>query len=168
MTDEYIEFFLTAPATVRELELIELSHPDMSQTYRYVRNLRGGVSVVLPGDEDPTAFEYRPVRIRRRGERDDLAQSMSIDLGDPGELLAAEADALAAVDGFATKPTLRYWVYRSDDLDVPLLGPLTFEVTSISTMGPAATVEAAAPEKDVSTTGEIYTFARFPMLRGFL
>ena len=67
-----------------------------------------------------------------------------------------------------TKPTLRYWVYRSDDLTVPMAGPLVFEVTSVSTKGPSATVEAIAPEKNASTTGETYSFARFPMLRGFI
>lgn len=167
MTDPYVDFFLTASPSVIQLELIEISHPDFAQVYRYVRNLRAGVTVDLP-DEAAATFEYRPVNIRRLAESDDIAQGLAIDVGDPGEVLAVEHDNLAAADSFNVKPVLRYWCYRSDDLTVPLVGPLVYEVRSFTTKGDQASIDAGAPERNQSGTGELYTFTRFPMLRGFL
>jgi hypothetical protein len=167
MTDPYVDFFLNSPPSVKQLDLIEISHPAFSQTYRYVRNQRGGVTVTLPNDGVAT-FEYRPVNIRRLTESDDLSQGLAVDVGDPGEVLALEHDNLAAADGFTTKPTLRYWVYRSDELTVPMLGPLVYEVQSFATKGEMATIDASAPERNASGTGERYTFNRFPMLRGYV
>lgn len=167
MTDPYVDFFLNAASDVIQLELFEVTHPDFSQAYRYVRNQRGGVTVTLPID-GPTAFEYRPVRITRSRESANLVQSIKIDIGDPGVTFSREIDALVAAGSMSTKPRLRYWVYRSDDLLTPILGPLGYEVTNVSTKGGHVTAEAQAPEKNASGTGELYTFARFPMLRGLI
>lgn len=167
MSNAYRDFFLSAPADVVELELIEISHPSLSQSYRYVRNHRAGVTVTLPNG-GPTAFEYRPAIIRRGRSSDDIAQSISVDLGDPGDVLANEMDLMIANDSYQIKPVLKYWVYRSDDLANALVGPLTFDVLSISTKGDMATLEAQAPERNLGGTGALYTFNRFPMLRGEL
>lgn len=167
MTDPYVDFFLNSSADVIQLELFEVTHPDFSQAYRYVRNQRGGVTVILPIDGS-TFFEYRPVRISRSREGANLMQSMTIDIGDPGVTFGREIDRLVAAGTMTIKPKLRYWVYRSDDLDVPILGPLNYEVVNVSTKGGQVTAEAQAPEKNASRTGELYTFARFPMLRGLL
>lgn len=167
MTDPYVDFFLNSSSDVIQLELFEVTHPDFSQPYRYVRNQRGGVTVTLPVDGS-TFFDYRPVRIRRSREGGDLLQAITIDLGDPGEVFGAEIDRLVAAGTMTTKPKLRYWVYRSDDLAVPLLGPLNYEVVNVSAKGGYVTAEAQAPEKNASRTGELYTFSRFPMLRGLI
>lgn len=167
MTDPYVDFFLNAAPDVIQLELFEVTHPDFSQTYRYVRNQRGGVTVTLPVDGE-TFFDYRPVRITRSRETANLMQALTIDLGDPGEIFAAEIDALLAAGSMGTKPKLRYWVYRSDDLDNALLGPLSYEVINASTKEGYVTAEAQAPELNASRTGELFTFARFPMLRGLI
>lgn len=167
MSDPFVSFFLTAAPSVIQLELIEVTHPDFSQAYRYVRNQRGGVTVSLPG-VGLTFFEFRPLAIRRTEVSDDLVSGLALDIGDPGDVLPTELDRLVAASSMSTKPALRYWVYRSDDLNTPLVGPLVYEVRSISTKGPNASLEAGAPERNASGTGEIYTFTRFPMLRGFL
>lgn len=168
MTDPYVDFFLSASPVVAQLELFEVSHPDFSQVYRIVRNQRGGVTVTLPGGEGLTTFDYRPVRIRHDSQSDDLSQGLTIDIGDPGDLLPAELNAVRQADGFAIKPMVRYWVYRSDQLSSPLVGPLTFEMLSYSPKGGQASLVARAPERNATGTGELYTFARFPMLRGFI
>ena len=165
MTDPYVDYFLSAGSEVAQLDLVEITHPDMTQPYRYVRNQRGGVTVTLPGD-GATAFEYRPMNIRRDRDANDLVQGISIDLGDPGVVVPAEMDALVAANTYNTRPLLRYWAYRSDDLSAPLIGPLKYEVVSVATKGPQCTIRAEAPERNASGTGERYTFVRFPMLRG--
>ena len=167
MSDPYVLFFLNSAPDVIQLELFEVTHPDFSRSYRYVRNQRGGVNVTLPID-GPTAFEYRPVRITRSRESANLLQALTIDLGDPGEIFSAEIDRLLAAGTMGIKPKLRYWVYRSDDLTTPLLGPLNYEVVNVSTKEGYVTAQAQAPELNASRTGELYTFNRFPMLRGLI
>lgn len=167
MTDPYLDYFLNASSDVIQLELFEVTHPDFSQAYRYVRNQRGGVEVILPVD-GLTTFDYRPVRITRSRESANLVQSLKIDVGDPGVVFAKEIDRLIAAGSMGVKPRLRYWVYRSDDLAQPILGPLNYEVVGANAKDGQVTIEAQAPEKNATGTGELYTFVRFPMLRGLI
>lgn len=168
MTDATFKaFFLSSRADVVQLELIEVSHPSFSQTYRIVRNQRGGVTVTL-GTEGSQAFDFRPVSIRRGGQTDDLTQAIAVDIGDVGTLLPAELDQIVNDDTTGTKPKLRYWVYRSDDLTAPLIGPLVYQIHSFSFNEDGGSIEAKARETNANSTGEIYTLERFPMLRGFL
>jgi hypothetical protein len=70
--------------------------------------------------------------------------------------------------GTVIKPSVVYRVYRSDDLTEPLDGPYLFQANSLAFQKEGATFECTAPRLNLSTTGEIYTMNRFPMLRGFL
>lgn len=164
---ELIDFFLAAPPEVVALDLVEVTHPSFVRTYRLVRNSSAGVTVTLPGS-GLTTFDYRPIRIERSGSSDDLTQAMRLDLGDPGSLLSEEVHALVTADTIRDKPRLRYWCYRSDDLVVPIVGPLVYEVVSLSQKGSAVSMEVSAPERNASGTGELLTFDRFPMQRGFI
>ena len=168
MTDvDYAAYFLNSRSSVIQYELLEVSHPDFTQTYRVVRNAREGLTVTLETGLS-RHFTYYPLRISAKGARDNLDCSLEIQLGDLGEILPAEMDAIAAADGFQTKPTVKYYVYRSDDLTQPLHGPLILEVTDFSFKREGAQFEAKAPSLNISKTGEVYDLDRFPMLRGFL
>lgn len=167
-TNPYARFFLSSARSVAQLELLEISHPAFSRTYYVVRNKFDGVTVI---HEDSTThvYEFYPLRITRNGVTDDLDSSLNIDLGDLGDLVAAEADNVrAATNGFSTKPTVKFRVYRSDDLTVPLYGPLTYEVEVFVMTREGVSFTAKAPSLNVVVTGEFYTLSRFPMLRGFL
>ena len=163
----YSEFFLNSPSSVVQLELLEVSHPDFTQTYRVVRNAVEGTTVTLEDDSSAT-FSYYPLRITPVGIRDNLDFGLRVDLGDLGQVLPDEIDAVTDADGFGEKPTVIYRTYRSDDLTAPLFGPLTLKVTSFSFTREGSTFEAQAPSISVSSTGELYKLDRFPMLRGFL
>lgn len=164
----YAEFFLNTSSKVVQLELLEISHPAFSRTYRIVRNAVAGATVTLTDGEGEATFEYYPLRITPLSSQDDLDQAIRVDLGDLGETLPAELDAVFAADALDTVPTVRYWAYRSDDLTAPLVGPLTFEVRSLSFNQDGASFEAGAPSLNRNRTGELYLLTRFPMLRGFL
>ena len=161
------EFFLAAPARVVQLELLEISHPAFSQVYRVVRNAVAGVTVTLE-DSTQATFTYYPLRIQVLGTKDDLDVGIRIQLGDLGELLPDEIDRVAAADAFDVKPTVKYRVYRSDDLTAPLVGPLVLEIASVPFSREGAAFEARAPRLSIGRTGEIYRLDRFPMLRGFV
>lgn len=166
MSDRLAEFFLTAPRSVRRLELVEMTHPDFTKPYRVVRNQRRGVTV--PVDGVPQDFEWYPMRVKQDASSDDLSEGLSLDFGDLGEVIPKEVDAAELADGMGVRPQLRYWAFRSDDLDEPILGPYEYEVRSVSFTAEGATIKASAPELAKSATGEAYTLERFPMLRGML
>jgi hypothetical protein len=163
----YADFFLNSKSSVVQLELIELSHSDFSKTYRIVRNATNGITVTLE-DSSTATFDYYPLRIEADDTRDNLDQSFTITLGDLGEILPVELDAIETNGGFTEKPVMVYRTYRSDDLSAPLFGPLTLEVESFAFDNKGATFIAKAPSLNINKTGEIYTLERFPMLRGFL
>jgi hypothetical protein len=164
---EYSEFFLNGNSYVAELELIEISHPNFTQTYYLVRNAMNGVTVTLENDQSQP-FQYYPLQITPVGNADDLDQAIQVQLGDLGDLLPQELAAIRQADGFATRPQVIYRTYRSDDLTTPLYGPMVLEVTDLTFKREGAAFEARAPRKNSNSTGEFYTTVRFPMLRGFI
>ncbi len=162
----YTEFYLNSDSNIVQLETIELSHSDFTQTYRVVRNATNGITATTEGGAS-VAFTYYPLAIDAGETRENLDQSFKITLGDLGEILPAELDAVATADGFDEKPVLIYRTYRSDVLTAPLY-VVTLEVESFTFNEQGAVFEAKAPSLNINKTGETYTFARFPMLRGFL
>lgn len=165
---DYTEFFLAGRADAVQLELIELTHPNFTQAYRIVRNARDGVTVDLSPSELGVEFEYYPVKVEQMGARDNLDFSIKIDLGDVGEIVPAELDAVALAAGFQTKPTMRYWAFRSDDLSAPIFGPAELEVPNIAFAAEGASLETRAPQLNNNRTGERLTLDRFPTQRGLL
>ncbi len=164
---EYAEFFLNSKSSVVQLELLEVSHPNFTQTYRIVRNAVQGVSVTLETSES-AFFSYYPLQIEMGSTRDNMDQLINFNLGDLGEVLPKEFDEVRRLDGFAVKPTVKYRTYRSDDLTSPMLGPIVLEVETFAFNREGASFEAKAPSLNVTRTGELYKFDRFPMLRAFL
>lgn len=164
---DYAAFFLNSRTSVAYLETLEISHPNFTQTHRIVSNAADGVTVTLETGAR-AAFVFLPVRVRPTGSGDDLDQIIRVDLGDLGEIIPAELDAVAAAEGFSVKPTVLYRVYRSDDLTAPLLGPLRLEVHNLNSNQDGSSFEARAPALNLNRTGELYRLERFPMLRGFL
>lgn len=167
MPSPALAYFLGSRRDVVALELVEISHPAFTQVYRRVRNHLDGVTVTL---EDGTegVFDYYPMQITELGDQADLDTGVRIDFGDLGEVLPRELDAVYTADAMSVKPTVVWRVYRSDDLESPLLGPFTFEATNFSFTQEGASFEATAPYVNVSKTGETFNLTRFPMLRGFV
>ena len=163
----YAEFFLKSKSTVVQLETLEISHPNFTKTYRIVRNAVEGVTLTLENGQ-VVSFDYYPLQIENAGVRDDLDQSIKINLGDLGEVLPKELDEISSNNGFGTKPTVIYRTFRSDDLSRPLFGPVTLEVSTFAFNREGSTFEAKAPSLNINKTGEAYKLDRFPMLRGFL
>lgn len=165
---DYSEYFLNSRADVVQLELMEVTHPNFTETFRIVRNARDGITVDISPSELAVPFQYYPAQIEPSGARNDLDSGIKVSFGDVGEVLAPQIDAVAAAGGFQTKPALRYWTYRSDVLSAPIFGPLTLEIPTLAFDEDGATFEAKAPAANSTKTGERYTLIRFPMQRGFL
>lgn len=169
---DYNAYFLGSKASVVYLETVQISHPSFSRTYWLVRNAIGGIVANLeaaaPYFGAAQAFEYYPLRLRPMGASDDLEQAIQVDLGDLGEVVPKELDAIEAAGTMRIKPELRYRAYRSDDLTAPLAGPLRLEIADLSSNQDGSSFEARAPSLNINRTGELYRLERFPMLRGYL
>lgn len=161
----YEEFFLNSKSSVVQLECLEIYHPNFSKRYYVVRNHTLGVTVK---HEDGTtrSYEYYPLAIEQDGDFDDLDQGYKITLGDLGEIVPNEIDNVRVANGFATKPTLIYRAYRSDDLNNVLLGPTVLQIKNFAMVDEGATFNAIAPYLNINSTGELYTIDRFDALRG--
>jgi hypothetical protein len=160
-------YFLNSTADVAMLETIEIFHENFSQIYRFVRNSPTGITATLEDGSDVT-FDYLPVRIQPVASSDDLDQVIQVQLGDLNDIISVELDNVAAADGFGSKPTMKYRVYRSDDLSGPISGPLLFEIVTLPMSKLGSAFEARAPRLNQLATGEIYSTDRFTPLTGFL
>jgi hypothetical protein len=168
MSQDHAEFFLSSPPSVAQLDCLEISHPDFSQTYRIVRNDEQGVSVTHEGPDGPYDYDYYPARVLPIAASDDLVQALSVTLGDLGDVIAAEIANVWEANGMNTRPSLTWRAYRSDDLSEPMAGPIVLEIVNVNTTKEGCSFEARAPELNASRTGALYSLEQFPMLRAFL
>lgn len=162
------DYFFNSNASVVQYETIEISHPDFSQSFFYVRNNANGIVADKGTPAGNETFEFVPMTITDSSEVDDLDFMLEIEFQDLGEVLPAELQAVRQANGLDVKPTLVYRTYRADDLTTPLFGPITLEIQKINFNRFGAVFEASANRANNSQTGEIYTVDRFPMLRAFL
>ncbi|QZA70463.1 minor tail protein [Erwinia phage AH03] len=163
---EYSEFFLKSKSSIVGLETVEISHPKFSKVYRIVRNNTKGISATIE-DGSVVTFSYYPLKIEFDGMKDDLDSGMKITLGDLSEILPVEMDNLNG--DFSVKPTIKYRVYRSDDLTTPIYGPIVYGADDISFDGLDSTIDAQAPSLNNNRTGIIYDLSgKFRTLKGFL
>lgn len=161
------EYFLSSPANVAYLETLEISHSAFSKTYWIVRNDTQGLTATLEDEYTEIEFEYYPVRIKPSGESDDLDRALSLTFGDLGDVLSTEFNNVKAANAFEEKPQVTYRAYRSDDLTKPLT-VVQLEASNFAFSREGSTFDARAPYLNVKKTGEVYSFNRFPMLRGFI
>lgn len=112
-------------------------------------------------------YAYYPARILPLAARDDMVQSLSVTLGDVGDVIATEIARLWDANALDTRPTVTYRCFRSDDLSAAIHGPIQLEIVNVTTTKEGASFEAQAPELNATRTGERYDVERFPMLRGF-
>lgn len=163
----YTEFFLGSKSSAVQIECLEISHSNFSQTYRVVRNAVDGITVTHE-DGMQYAYEYYPLKIKENTSRANLDYGFDITLGDLGELIPNEIDAIRAADNFSEKPIIYYRTYSSELLTEPLFGPVKLEIKDFPFVKEGVQFTARAPSLNINKTGEIQTVGRFEMLRGFI
>lgn len=112
------QFFFSSPPAVVRYQLIELSHPNFTQTYRLVRNATNGLYVKHEGSAVPTFYTYMPMRLEEIGTDNSLDQSLEVSFGDLGSYLPLEIELISKNNAMDTKPTLVYREYRSDEIQM--------------------------------------------------
>lgn len=167
LSSQRVSYFLNSAGDVVQFETVELSHPDFTTSYFFVRNKSDGLTATLETLVSQ-AFQYCPMSILEGQIGDDLDFSLRIQIMDLGEILADEMDEVADNDGFDTEPTVVYRSFRSDDLTAPLFGPITLKVQNLTFDANGAIFDAIAGNENSQKTGDVYTLERFPMLRASL
>ena len=164
---DFNAFFLNGSPDSVLLETLVISHPNFTRTYALVNNAIGGITATLEDGTEQVFQEYPFIR-ENLEIQNNLDFGFGVQLGDLGEIIPKELDAVRAAGGMNTHPTVVYRSFSSADLSEPLDGPYTLRM-----VGPAVSTEgtvfrAEALSANASTTGNLYTFDRFPMLRGLV
>jgi hypothetical protein len=164
------DFFFTAPPAVVRLEMIELRHSDLSQTYYMCSNSdpRFPSITVTQEDDGSVQYQYVSMLIKTLGTASSLDQEMEITIGDVGQILPQEIENISNENGFEEKPIIRYREYRSDDLSQELFGPIDLEVNSIAFNKTGCVFKAKPPAWNRGRVGEVYDPGRFPPLKAFV
>ena len=163
------EFFLKGRKDVVYVETLEATHSSFSQPLRVVRNVTTGWSAKLhDNDTARVNFEYFPVKIEVGDSKTDLDQSLSITIGDLGEVLPQELQRAFENDEMFEKPIIKYRCYASNDPDHVLFGPIKLQVESFTFNEQGTSFQAKAPNVDGAKTGEVYSTVRFPFLKSLL
>ena len=163
----YSEFFFGSPPSSVQLDCVEIIHPSFSQTYRVVRNHTLGVSVTHEGPDGPYDYEYYPLKVVPVGSDEDSRQSLSITVGDLGDIIATEMRNVLNANTANTEPVVNFRTYDSSDLTAPIYGPLSLIIKSVTCNNEGASFVAQARDVNRTRTGEIYDPNRFPMIKGF-
>ena len=161
---DFNRFFLNGSPDSVLLETLVISHANFTREYALVSNAIGGITATLE-DGTEQVFEQYPF-IRSDSEiQGNLDFGFSVQLGDLGEIIPRELDAIRATEGRRIAPTVVYRSFSSADLSSPLDGPYTLKMIGPAVSKDGTVFVASALTANNSTTGKVYDFSRFPGLR---
>lgn len=159
------EFLASAPQTKYMIEVVSIAHSSLTKTYHLWKEPASGA--VVDENDNTLITQSTNINVALAGSADNLDQkiNVSIDTTDADNVLRKELDRIPL--NTTEKIILVYRAYLSDDLTEPQ-AVQRLQVESITYNRGVASLSAIAPKLNVRRTGELYTFSRFPMLRGFL
>ena len=170
--DNIKDFHLDSVASVVLLETIEINHSLWSEPIRIVTNHPDGISVTLENDQ-VAFFEFIPLLIKRGNTSDDLDQTLSITVGDLGEVVPPLIQKIRDASS-DEKPQVIYRSFAFDAASMILTKQRPIEIIGgmyVAKMNrdyQATTFEAATAGKNSVKTGRTYNFKDFPDLRGLI
>lgn len=163
------EFFLKGRKDVVYVETVEITHPEFSQPLRIVRNVTTGWRAKLYDTAaERSEFVYFPLSLEMGSSKTDLDQSLTITVGDLGEVLPKELERVMENDGMEVKPWLIFRCYASNDPDKVLFGPINLQIDSFNYDERGTSFVANAPNANKARTGEVYSTTRFPFIKSLL
>lgn len=167
--DIYKSFFLNSSSGVVPLECVEISHPDFSVPFRFVKNDTEGVTVKHESAGPDVTYEYQPMSTQRSTVTNDLDQKLNLTIADVDDELIKSVVSARLGTNWKIRPSIRWRLYRDDDLTAPMVSLQTLEIATLSKDNSGnCTFDAQAPELNSVKTGEIYSLERFPLLRGMI
>ena len=166
------EIFASAPVSSTELEVITLKAPWFDKIY-YLQNVSADdLEVVLENNETVIA-EYAPMSIGHSSSNADLNYERNITIQYVNDIIAEQTgnfdpDVHNPNDGVIE---VRGYIYYRDgsvsSLQTSVTSATIREITRDSANGTSSILMSSKPANE-SSTGEVATINRVPMLRGFL
>lgn len=153
----------SAPARVRIVPMVQISHSAMTRSYYLWREpYVGSVTTELGAQTvEPINFE---IKLPASESNLDQQFDISLDTTDIADTLRTE---LARIPLATTERVqLVYREYISDDL-VTIVARAVLQVESIACKLGAATLSAVSRRLNTHATGTVYSSQSIPMLRGF-
>jgi hypothetical protein len=146
------------------LDTIEISHPLISKTYRFVVD-HDPLTATLETGEVVT-FEPTAMTVKGGGNNADMDQQASFTLVDAGNLLDDEMDRIPAGDESDVKFTFR--TFLKSDLSYPAWGPVAYDAQTITQSKGLFKASVGVPRLNQRGTGLLATPNEIPLLRGIL
>lgn len=170
-SDELREIYASAPVSSTELEVVSIIAPWFSKPYHLQNVTTDSIDVVFENGETVTV-EYAPMGIGQTSSNADLNYERNIIIQYVNDIIADEQSRYDPDIHDPNDSVIQsrvYIYYRNGDVSSLQTTPLTVkvrEVTRDSENGAVNILTSSKPANETST-GEVATINRVPMLRGF-
>jgi len=167
-SSEYTDFYLRNSEGAWPLHTLQVNQVSFSKEYRFQPYYREGLWLRDESGQQQY-YQWMPLKLDSLSDRANLDFGLSVTLGDLGEFLPDEIQRARDAGTLVTDPAVvRYRIYRSNNLEAPMYGPITLQAKTIARTVQGAQFDAKAPQINATKTGMIYRTDLFPTLLGFL
>lgn len=147
-----------------DFETVEITHSLLSKRYLIVRGNEPLTATLETGET--VTFEPSPMEATDAANSNDLDQQASFTLPDVGNLLDDEMQNLPLDN--QEWPVFTFRRYVSTDLSYPCVGPITYDLQSLSQSKGVFTADVGVPRLNERPTGILATPTDIPLLKGLL
>lgn len=147
-----------------DFETVEITHSLLSKRYLIVRGNEPLTATLETGEL--VTFEPSPMEATDAANSNDLDQQASFTLPDVGNLLDDEMQKIPLDN--QEWPVFTFRRYVNTDLSYPCVGPITYDLQSLSQSKGIFTAEVGVPRLNERPTGILATPTDIPLLRGLL
>lgn len=147
-----------------DFETVEITHSLLSKRYLIVRGNEPLTATLETGET--VTFEPSPMESTDAANSNDLDQQASFTLPDVGNLLDDEMQNIPLDN--QEWPVFTFRRYVSTDLSYPCVGPITYDLQSLSQSKGVFTADVGVPRLNERPTGILATPTEIPLLKGLL
>lgn len=147
-----------------DFETVEITHSLLSKRYLIVRGNEPLTATLETGET--VIFDPSPMESTDAANSNDLDQQASFTLPDVGNLLDDEMQNIPLDN--QEWPVFTFRRYVSTDLSYPCVGPITYDLQSLSQSKGIFTADVGVPRLNERPTGILATPTDIPLLKGLL
>lgn len=167
--DDLREIYANAPVTKDTFEVISISAPWFESTYYLQNMITDTIEVLLEDGETYVEAVYAPMSIGQASSNDDMSYTRDITIEQVNDVIATEiANRDPSLRQKITIESRGYVMYRDGTVSSLKTPVVSTEVVKVTRNASGATITTSAKPVNRTTTGEIATTKRVPMLLGFL
>lgn len=147
-----------------DFETVEITHPLLSRRFLIVRGSTPLTATLETGET--VTFEPSPMETVNAANSNDMDQNSSFTLPDVGNILDDEMSRIPL--GTDVYPIFTFRKFISTDLSYPCLGPVVYDLQSLSQSKGVFTADVGVPRLNQRATGILMNPTDIPILRGLL